>query len=152
MIDCRGKIDGDVVRLQVHRDICGHQSQRGRTAGRNPHSDPLEIGKPGEIEGSVPQEELVEEESEQEQVSGFRDRNADGKRPKLAEEVQGSRTSASLKVRNLLGKVWARTASRNRAKICTSCKFPLVSFNPSAESTIPIVILSRLIFNLIEIS
>jgi hypothetical protein len=89
MIDCRGKIDGDVVRLQVHRDICGHQSQRGRTAGRNPHSDPLEIGKPGEIEGSVPQEELVEEESEQEQVSGFRDRNADGKRPKLAEEVQG---------------------------------------------------------------
>lgn len=84
----RGKIDGDLVRLQVHRDICRHQSQRGRAAGRHPHADTPQAGESREIARLVPQAQLLEAQSQSEQIHRHLGRgNADGQRAQHAEEV-----------------------------------------------------------------
>lgn len=59
----RGKVHGDVLRLQVHRDIRRHQSQRRRAAGRPAHANTSEAREPREDPGDV--SEKVAEESQQ---------------------------------------------------------------------------------------
>jgi len=65
---CRGKEHGNIVRLQIHRNVRWHQSQRRRAACGDPHTNPAEAGEPGAREGSLQEEELFPEEK-QEQVS-----------------------------------------------------------------------------------
>lgn len=45
----RGQIAGHLVRVQVHRNVGGHQSQCGRAAGRSAVADPAEAGESGEV-------------------------------------------------------------------------------------------------------
>lgn len=56
IISFRRQENGHLLRLQVHRDLGWHQSQRGRIAGWFAHADSPEAGKPGAHEGPVSQE------------------------------------------------------------------------------------------------
>lgn len=85
----RGQSHGHRVRLQVHRDLCRHQPQRGRTPGRDLDADTPEVREPGAQQGPFPQEELLQEKPQPEQVAGFRHRHADRKRAELPEKIQG---------------------------------------------------------------
>jgi len=47
------------ARLQIHRDVRGHQPQRGRTPRRHPGADPTQAPGPREGEESLQEAELL---------------------------------------------------------------------------------------------
>ncbi|CAD1472088.1 unnamed protein product, partial [Heterotrigona itama] len=65
-VSTEGEMHGDVLRLQVHRDVGGDQSQRGRASGGVADANSAEAGESGENEGPV-SEEIAKEA---EQVAG----------------------------------------------------------------------------------
>lgn len=85
----RREIDGDLLRLQVHRDLCGHQPQRRRAVSRDPNPDTPQAGESRENARPLPEAQLEQEEPEQEQVPRFRFGHAHRKRPEFPQKVQG---------------------------------------------------------------
>lgn len=56
----RGQKAGDILRLQVHRDVHSDKPQRGRAARRHPHANPAEAAWPGALAKSDAQTLVAE--------------------------------------------------------------------------------------------